>query len=247
MFGILIEVAKKIYQHAANFIQFSFSSRFTLILTLEILLSVILGMFSLLLFFKLGDDVFQKEVFALDSTITNFIYGFRSPVLNKIMLNISIFGNVAFLFCLSVITVFYLYTKRKKDALIFSSILYTGVIINLILKEFFHRPRPHLFTLIAENSYSFPSGHAMNSFVFYTAIAYFILRASNNITLAFVTSGIAIIIIVLIGISRIYLGAHYPSDVIAGYVGGFFWFISAILFEKTIIFERLYRSANKQA
>lgn len=204
-------------------------------------------MFSLLLFFKLGDDVFQKEVFSFDTAITNFIYQFRSPILNEIMLNVSFLGNMVFLFCLSVITALYLYTKRRKDALIFSSILYTGVIINLILKEFFQRPRPHLFSLIPESSYSFPSGHAMNSFVFYTAIAYFILRVNDNIKLAFITSGIAIIIIALIGISRIYLGVHFPSDVIAGYVGGFFWFISAILFEKTIIFERLYRSANKQA
>ncbi|EKD87117.1 MAG: hypothetical protein ACD_37C00032G0001 [uncultured bacterium] len=82
----------------------------------------------------------------------------------------------------------------------------------------------------------------MNSFVFYFAIAYFIYRETGN-TKYFLTSiAITSLFVLFIGISRVYLGVHYPSDVIAGYIAGFIWLVSAILFDKTIIFERLTSS-----
>ena len=227
-------------------VKFSFSSRLAFMLFIEIVFSIILSLAALFILLKMGNEVLEKEVFSVDVTITDLIYSFRSPFLTEIMRWFTFLGSPLFLFSLSVIGTLYIFTKRKRDALIYSVILYSGVILNLILKYIFQRPRPHHLPLISEDNYSFPSGHAMNSFVFYTALSYFILRETKNLTTSIFVFAISGIIIFLIGISRVYLGVHYPSDVIAGYVTGFLWFTSAILFEKTIIFERLYNSTKNE-
>lgn len=226
-------------------VEFSFSSRLAFVLFLEIVFSVLLSLTALYIFLEMGNDVLEKEVFSIDLWLTNYVYTFRNPFVTSVMMCFTFLGSSLFLFFLSVTGTLYVFTKRKKDAVIYFVILYSGVILNLILKYTFQRPRPHHFPLIYEDSFSFPSGHAMNSFVFYTALSYFILRETKNVTTAIFVSLVSLIIILCIGLSRIYLGVHYPSDVIAGYITGFLWFISAILFEKTIIFERLYKRTTK--
>jgi len=161
------------------------------------------------------------------------------------MMHFTFLGNAVTLFVLSLIMIFYIGTIRKKDAVIYTVILYSGVLLNLILKYIYQRPRPNEFPLIHENTLSFPSGHAMNSFVFFAALSYFIFRETRNVKITFIISILSVIIIGFIGLSRIYLGVHYPSDVVGGYVAGFLWFVSAILFEKIIIVKRLYKSNKK--
>ncbi len=226
-------------------VKFSFSSRLALVLFLEIVFSVLLSLAALFILLKMGNEVLEKEVFSFDVWITNYIYGFRGPFVTTVTTYFTFLGSTIFLFFLSVAGTLYLPTKRKKDAIIYSVILYSGVILNLILKYTFQRPRPHYLPLIYEDSFSFPSGHAMNSFVFYTALSYFILRETKSVTTTIFVSILSVMIILCIGISRVYLGVHYPSDIIAGYITGFLWFISAILFEKSIIFERLYKHTKK--
>ena len=102
-----------------------------------------------------------------------------------------------------------------------------GDTFNRILKDAFHRPRPELFML--ETPYarpvsaSFPSGHATASMVLYLVLAYLLVRLGGKGVFRYVVLTIAGLLIVLIGVSRMYLGVHYPSDVLAGYVFGFCW------------------------
>ncbi|MEK7559365.1 MAG: phosphatase PAP2 family protein [Patescibacteria group bacterium] len=227
-------------------VEFSFSSKLAFVLFLEIIFSIILSLAALFIFLKIGTGVLEKEVFSIDVFLANFIYSFRSPQVTTIMMYLTFFGSPLFLFSLSVIGTLYVFTKRRKDALIYFVVLYSGVMLNLILKYTFQRPRPHYLPLISEDSFSFPSGHAMNSFVFYAALSYFILRETKSATTTIFVSVISVVIILCIGLSRIYLGVHYPSDIIAGYITGFLWFTSAILFEKTIIFERLYKRMKNE-
>lgn len=238
---------KKAHRHISNIIRFCVSSKFTLLLTAEIIFSVIISVIALFVFIKIGDDVFQKEVISIDSSWTHFFYSFRSPQLTSLMFFVTNLGRPLVLLAGSIIFFIYLFTKSKRDSLIFSAILYSGIVLNLILKDTFHRPRPTIMPLVHETSYSFPSGHAMNSFVFYAAIAYFYIRSSKeNNKNTFLISFLCSCMILLIGISRIYLGAHFPSDVIAGYFAGFFWLTSGILFEKTLIFRKLYKRAAEE-
>jgi undecaprenyl-diphosphatase len=119
--------------------------------------------------------------------------------------------------------------------------LFFGIALNFLLKSMFQRPRPTFLPLVQENFYSFPSGHAMNSFIFYTSLSFFIFRRIRNKYLRIGLIFLSMMFILLIGISRVYLGAHYASDVVAGYVTGFLWFVLVLFFEKSLVFLKLFK------
>lgn len=104
-----------------------------------------------------------------------------------------------------------------------------GMVFNLLLKELFRRERPELHRLIEEGGYSFPSGHSMASFLFYGMVAVFLYLfvVSRLAKLGIVLA--AVILIACVGASRIYLGVHYPSDVLAGYAAGGAWLVLCLL------------------
>lgn len=220
---------------------FSKSSQTAITLLTQICIGIASVIGSLFIFLKLADQVLDKEFIFFDNTIINLIYPLRDPMLTAIMQAVTFFGSQYFLGSATLITILILFRKHKKDAFIFSFILFFGIILNILLKDMFQRPRPLLAPLIHESSYSFPSGHAMNSFVFYMSLVYFIFRSTRNKKLSIFIACISGLLVLSIGISRIYLGVHYPSDVIAGYAAGFLWFVLVLLFEKTLQFLRLFK------
>lgn len=229
-----------------NFLTFLDSSKVTLILFSEIIFGVFLSVFSFVLFSKITKDVFEQDFSQFDSTIINFVYQFRNPILTKIMLAISFLGGAPFLlFCSLLIILFLIIKKHKHESILFIFTLLLGFAINFFIKIWVGRPRPTIQPLVSEASYSFPSGHSMNSFVFYALIAFYIFRFTRKKRLAFLISTFSILLIFLIGLSRIYLGVHYPSDVVAGFVAGLWWFVTAISVEKTIVFLDLFKQSHR--
>ncbi|HEX8243663.1 MAG TPA: phosphatase PAP2 family protein, partial [Longimicrobium sp.] len=113
---------------------------------------------------------------------------------------------------------------RWSATLLWVSILGSGL-INSVMKLFFNRPRPHLFPWRVPYAglSSFPSGHSMTSMVCYATLAYLIARLVPSAFLRRFTFVVAALIIVLIGMSRMYLGVHYPTDVLAGFMMGLAW------------------------
>jgi undecaprenyl-diphosphatase len=116
-------------------------------------------------------------------------------------------------------------------ALLWLSLLGARV-LNQTLKGLFVRPRPQLFGPELEilgrrfdypKSYSFPSGHAVTAVVLFGTLAYLIVRLEPTVRMRRITLTLAALLILLIGLSRMYLGVHYPSDVLAGYLAGFIW------------------------
>lgn len=228
-------------------IDFSRSSQAIGVLVLELCvgLGVVLG--SLFLFLKLADSVLKKEVIFFDTTITQFIISFRAPVFTDVMIFISFLGGTYFLILAIITTILLLWKRHKKDAVMFLVIFLSGVELNALLKEIFQRPRP-LEPLIHQLEYSFPSGHAMNSFVFYGALTYFVFWHMKNKKLGLFFSIGAGLLVLAIGVSRVYLGVHFPSDVLAGFLVGLCWMGVVILLEKTLLFFRLFRDfeSNKK-
>lgn len=197
---------------------------------ISICLAIILG--TLIIFFKLDDYANTPFIMFIDKVIPEFIYTLRTPLLNSIMAGISFFGNELLLAAAFVFVLLLIVKKHIKDAVIFLIILFSGFYFNLVLKEIYMRPRPDLMPLAQELTYSFPSGHSMNSILFYSLISYFIFRNSRNKKIEKAATIISAFLILGIGFSRIYLGVHYPSDVLAGFIAGLFYFSLVVLVER---------------
>jgi undecaprenyl-diphosphatase len=146
------------------------------------------------------------------------------------MLFMTEMGSKFMLGLLLVISMIGLFVKRKD---VWAMRLYFitvagGGLINLLLKNFFKRERPSMNRIIEADGFSFPSGHSMGSMTYYGFLGYLVLR-SNRKPLSKLGLGIFLcLVILLIGISRIYLGVHYPSDVLAGFIAGSVWLVICI-------------------
>lgn len=143
----------------------------------------------------------------------------RNPFLTSVMKLVTKLSNTSVIISLSMIFIIYFYyiIKKKKISFLIVVNLVFIVFLNQILKLIFKRDRPIGFRIIEMSGYSFPSGHAMVSMAFYGLFIYIIHHFVKNKKLKTILITLNVIIIILIGISRVYLGVHYLSDVVTGY------------------------------
>jgi undecaprenyl-diphosphatase len=210
------------------------------ILFLEIILGFILSILSLSIFREIAENVLSQQTQSWDIAISHAVYSIRISWLTQIMFGLTFLGEAETILSGVVLVLIFLVWKRhKNEAILFFTLILMGGLLNLYLKDIFQRPRPSIAPLMDLTSYSFPSGHAMNSFIFYSILAYFVFHFTRNKMLSIGVSCFALVLIFLVGFSRIYLGVHYPSDVLAGFIAGFSVFVTAILLDRTLIFFRI--------
>lgn len=170
----------------------------------------------LIIFLELAEDVFSKEILRADmigyKLISSFLISDFATPIAKFITN---FGGVLVLVVTTIIL--FISIKNKKIGLsIFANLcMITG--LNVLLKQIVQRPRPTEYRIITETGYSFPSGHSMISMAFYGFLIYLIYQYVKNKYLKIGLIVFLSILIISIGISRIYLGVHYTSDVMAGF------------------------------
>jgi undecaprenyl-diphosphatase len=158
---------------------------------------------------------------ALDEQWSQAIYDLRTPVLTQIMAAASAISSTMFTGLLTAIVILFFWIKKQhKTAIFFGAILAISVIANNLIKYSIRRIRPETSPIEDASWYSFPSGHAMNSLVFYGVLLFLANRSIKNKKLLLVVNIAAPIFVALVGFSRVYLGAHYPTDVIAGFLAG---------------------------
>lgn len=208
---------------------------------LEVVTGIILSIFSLLFFVFITNAVLQKQTNLIDQSVSNFLYSLRSPLLTKAMLFTSFLGEQIVIAGSVLIVIFLTRARHRKETFIFPLLLVMGLVVSSLLKIIFKVPRPTADPLLALDTYSFPSGHALNAFLFYATIAYFVYHFTKRKLTALLVSITALIVILLVGISRIYLGVHHPSDVLAGYDVGLSLFVTTIVIDKTIDYFRMIR------
>ena len=166
------------------------------------------------IFLAIAEDVFEQEIFEFDSVVYNFLVNNRNEALNNFFKIITQFGSALVLIIITILCVIFI--RDKKYKILVPANLVTIAIINIVLKNFFLRPRPNELRLIEETGYSFPSGHAMASTAFYGLLIYIVHEKVENKILRNTICIMLGLLILLISISRIYVGVHYTSDVIAG-------------------------------
>lgn len=179
----------------------------------------------LLLFGWLAEEVFEGETKIFDDAVRNSIHAFATPTLTAAMKFFSFLGSPLFLGILGAIVIaVLLYLKHKRAVVLFSITMIGEIALNLAFKPFFGRARPEaFFDYPLPSSYSFPSGHAFGSLCFFGILAWLAAARVRSKTAKFAIGAAAFLLIFFIGLSRIYLGVHYPSDVVAGYAAGLFW------------------------
>lgn len=184
---------------------------------------LVLSVFTFI-FSRFADELMEQELSQFDDAIIKWVQGAITPQLTGIMKIFTFLGSTAALLSLLIISVFLmLWQKKRWETLFLVIALSGGVLFNQLLKWMFHRQRPALHRLIEETGYSFPSGHSMVSFIFYGMLGMLFFMFLRNRTPKIVIAITTIALILMIGISRVYLGVHYPSDVLAGFAAGGAW------------------------
>jgi membrane protein DedA with SNARE-associated domain/membrane-associated phospholipid phosphatase len=189
------------------------------------------------LFGGLAEDLLTNDpLVRFDRAVATYLHSLATPPLTTFFLVITAFGSIEAIALLGLLVAADLAWRRRWVSLVTWLVAAGGsAVLSQLLKGLFARPRPFFeHPLLIEKSYSFPSGHAMESLVVYGMLAYFVVLALESWRArTAVVFGTALLVL-LIGLSRMYLGVHYFSDVVAGYAAGGVWLSALITGAETI-------------
>lgn len=198
----------------------------------------------LIIFLAIAEDVFDQEIMHLDQlgyqlVSTHLISQGATPI----AIFITNLGGTTILILITILLVATIKNKKIALTVVLNPLIITG--INLLLKSIVQRPRPTQSPLITETGFSFPSGHSMVSMAFYGYLIYLIAKFIKNKLLKVILIVLLSILIISIGISRIYLGVHYTSDVIAGFMISLCYLVIYTSMVKKLVIEREEKNDKK--
>ncbi|MEP6595593.1 MAG: phosphatase PAP2 family protein [Ginsengibacter sp.] len=205
------------------------------LLSIEII--VLVGVFSaaLAVFIGIAKMIFKEKKEDFDQHASNFLASRISDINTDVMQVFSFLGAHTFLIPVNLILVaWFLFIKKHRwYSIKVPVVALSSLLLMFCLKFIFHRNRP-LTPLLAEaKGYSFPSGHALMSLTFYGLIIFLVWQKEQKAWIKWTLSILLVLLIIFIGISRVYLGVHYASDVLAGFCVGLMWlFLSLWILRK---------------
>ena len=192
---------------------------------LSLVIGLIIAVLTLNGFIEIAEQLKENELTHFDDTVMERIQSYRSASLTiwfEALTNIG--DRYGYIIIITLLTGFFFFRyKSWKFPLQVSTVLVLSSIVNRMLKRWIDRPRPSGEHMVEVFTMSFPSGHAMSAMAFYGFLIYLTWRYTRHPRLKAILILLCILMILGIGISRIYLGVHYPSDIVAGYLGGLFW------------------------
>lgn len=186
---------------------------------------LILAALGTAIFVTLASHVRSGSTQAFDDSVIRWMGTHHSPRLDAVMLEVTALGTgTVVMMVVAVAALFLVLTRHKYSAILLLASTFGGIVLNGVLKLGFNRPRPSLFVPAVHTvSSSFPSGHAMSAAIVYSTVAYLAARLHRRKWAGWLVMTAALVLITLISFSRMYLGVHYPSDVIAGVAVGLAW------------------------
>jgi undecaprenyl-diphosphatase len=200
------------------------------LLSIEVIIALATFLIALFLFIQIARMVFLNHKGEIDSKAFQFLSHYVTEVNTEIMQFFTFLGTHSFLIPANLLLIsYFLFIKKHKwYSIKIPVVSISTVLLMYILKFIFNRPRPLLPLLKEAKGLSFPSGHALNSMAFYGLLIYLVWRNFTNTTIKWILTASLAMIILMIGISRVYLRVHYASDVMAGFAVGIMWLILSI-------------------
>jgi undecaprenyl-diphosphatase len=195
----------------------------------------------------LASEVLEQDTHAADLATLHYLQQFSSPQLTLLAEFFSLLGSEVLAVIAVGLLIVFLWQRRWGAAVSLVLVVAGAQVLNNILKQAFQRERPTPVTgIISAQQFSFPSGHAMVAAAFYLFLAYMAWRLVHGRWQRALMVGLLVLLVLLIGISRLYLEAHYLTDVIAGYLAGTLWALSVILGGRVLILRTQSRAARAQ-
>jgi undecaprenyl-diphosphatase len=190
-----------------------------------LLLGAVLSGIAIWGFAKLAGEVREGDTQAFDEAMLHLIDEHRVAWVERSLLEITALGTgLVVMMVVGTAAMFLWLTRHRYSSMLLLVATAGGLLLNNILKYTFKRPRPQVFEWVdSPVTSSFPSGHAMSAAIVYVTVAYLAARLMKRRVFRLLTMLAAFLLIALIGLSRMYLGVHYPSDVLGGYVIGIGW------------------------
>lgn len=220
--------------------------RFFGFLSLSLLIGLGTAIGALIFFGWLADEALEGDARAFDDATRAAVHQLASPLVTAIMRGLSFVGSTI---ALSVGTIFvvirFAMRKWKREAILFALTMIGAGLLNITLKLAFKRPRPvPFFNLSPPESYSFPSGHSLTSAVFFGALAAILTARIQSRRVKAAIWIVSVGMFLLIGLSRIYLGVHYTTDVIAGFAAALIWILVVRFVELGLVRRRRRKSGT---
>ena len=191
-------------------------------------------------FGMLADEMMEGDTARFDSAVRGAVHSVASPGLTSVMRAVSALGGpIGFSVILGGLVAIFLLHRWYRGAALLVASLAGALLLQLVLKLAFRRPRPAAFFGYPEPvSYSFPSGHALVSFCVLMVLAGLAAPRLKHPALRAAVATAALALALLVGLSRIYLGVHYPSDVLGGYAAGLVWVVTILAADRWIMGRR---------
>ncbi|NVN19409.1 phosphatase PAP2 family protein [Muricauda sp. HICW] len=205
------------------------------------LIALVLIVLGINVFVELTETLKTEYLGTIDSQITQFVFSFRSSTLTDFFIFVTNIGDVngyLVILALMVLATAFIYKKWKYVGQIFL-VLLLATTSNMVLKRFIDRARPDLEHIVTVETLSYPSGHAMSAMAFYGFLIYLLHKFRIKPLVKNILIVLVSLLILSIGVSRIYLGVHFPSDILGGFIAGAIWvFFCILLFNLMELFRK---------
>lgn len=198
---------------------------------LTILIAAVFFIGALNVFIEIAEELRENDLDQIDNAVTEMVISFRGPALTKVFTFVTHLGDRYAYLVFGVALGVFMYIRYRNWSFIAQGmvVMALSTMSNVVLKDIFDRQRPVIDHLVHVDTLSFPSGHSMSAMAFYGFLIYlsfqFDMRKRQRLALIIPL----VTLIFLVGLSRIYLGVHFPSDVAAGYMGGLIWLTFCII------------------
>jgi undecaprenyl-diphosphatase len=190
-----------------------------------IVISTLLFIIGLNGFIELTDELAENELGGFDEAVSTFVISYRTASLTDYFTFATHLGDRYAYITITILLAAYYFIKHRSWKFIFQTVavLILASLSNIVLKRVINRARPSLEHLVSVNTLSYPSGHSMSAMAFYGFLIFLCIRTKMKRWVRNLLIPLLVLLILSIGISRIYLGVHYPSDVLGGWIGGLIW------------------------